>query len=109
MNICITSKGNNKNIKKTKLKKGEGNKKHNKTQVELSKAKAPRINKNLERETQIERSNKKRREHTAAYIRIMQNIISAIKMTPLETENYINFMINTLPTLKNTIDTHNLF
>ena len=38
-----------------------------KTQAELSKAKVPRINKKLETEIQIERSAKKRREHTAAY------------------------------------------
>ena len=51
-------------------------------------------------ETQIERSNKSRREKTAGFIRIMQNILSAIKMTMSETKNYIRFMLNTLPTLK---------
>ena len=75
--------------KNQKEKKKKETKNTIKTQAELSKAKAPRINKNLERETQIERSDKKRREHTAAYIRIMQNIISAIKMTPEETQKYI--------------------
>ena len=95
------AKGNKKYIQKPKLtKKRKETKNTIKTQSELSKAKVPRINKKLETEIQIERSAKKRREHTAAYIRIMQQIISAIKMTQLETKNFIDFLINTLPTLK---------
>ena len=71
-----------------------------KTQEELSKEKAPKKNRNLVSEMQIERSNKYRREKTAGFIRIMQNILSAIKMTMSETKNYIRFMLKALPTLK---------
>ena len=57
------------------------------------------------RETQIECSAKCRSEKTAGFVRIMQNILSAIKMTISEKEKYIKFMINTLPTLLKLTDT----
>ena len=43
-----------------------------KTQEELSQEKAPKMNRNIIGETQIERSEKCRREETASFIRMMQ-------------------------------------
>ena len=76
-----------------------------KTQEELSQEKAPKMNRNIIGETQIERSEKCRREKTASFIRIMQKILSAIKITVAETEKYIIFLIKTLPTLLKPTDT----
>ena len=70
-----------------------------KTQTEISQEKAPNKNKNIEKETQIEYSPKYRRELKASFIRIMQKIISAIKMTKEDNEKYIYFLREILPIL----------
>ena len=66
------------------------------TQEELSQEKAPKKNRNIIRETHIERSEKCRREKTASFIRIMHKILSAIKMTVAETDKYIIFLLKIL-------------
>ena len=47
----------------------------------------------------MEYSDKKRKRLRACFIRIMNKIIGAIKMTPQEMEKYVYFMKEILPTL----------
>ena len=92
-------------IENTTKKKEKEDKNRIKTQAELSKYKVPKLNKNLVTEIHIERSAKKRRQHTAAYKRIMLRIILAEKLTPEKWEEFLDFKTNELPGMMKMDDT----
>ena len=59
----------------------------------------------VEKETHVEYSESHMRSRRRCFIRIMNDIINAIKMTPKELEEYVQFMVWTIPLIMKEGDT----